>query len=65
MNNENVYHIWPDNTWCRAENLEEYLKFMSDDYVSVVVPYKFDEDGMPTYSDAVVMYLSGLWGRKE
>jgi len=24
---------WPDGTWCRLEDLEEYLTFMSDDFM--------------------------------
>lgn len=25
-------HYWPDGTWCYAEDLEEYLLSMSDDF---------------------------------
>jgi len=32
---ENVYHVWPDETLCVPEELEEYLTFMSDDYLTV------------------------------
>ena len=24
--------IWSDGTWCDYDDLEDYLKFMSDDY---------------------------------
>jgi coproporphyrinogen III oxidase-like Fe-S oxidoreductase len=30
-----MIHVWPDNTFCEPEDLEEYLKFMSDDYITV------------------------------
>lgn len=33
MNNEDLI-VWPDNSWCYAENLEEY-PWKSDDYVLV------------------------------
>lgn len=49
MNNENVYHIWPDDTICKSEDLEEYLTFMSDDYITIVAPEGFDEDNIPAY----------------
>lgn len=65
MSSENVYHMWPDDTWCRAEDLEEYLTFMSDDYVSVVVPDGFDEDNIPTYSLLVIGHLKQLWDRDK
>jgi len=32
---ENVYHVWPDETLCVPEELEEYLTFTSDDYLTV------------------------------
>lgn len=33
MNNEDLV-VWPDNSWCYAEDLEEY-PWKSDDYVLV------------------------------
>ena len=24
--------VWPDGTWCLETDIEEYLRFMSDDY---------------------------------
>lgn len=33
MNNEDLI-IWPDNSWCYAEDIEEY-PWKSDDYVLV------------------------------
>lgn len=62
MNNENVYHIWPDDTICRPEDLEEYLTFMSDDYISVVAPEGFDESDIPAYSIIAMGNLRQLWG---
>jgi len=35
MNSEDLI-IWPDNSWCYAEELEEYT-WKSDDYVLVSV----------------------------
>ena len=29
---EHTYVVWPDNTVCEWEDLEEYLQFQSDDY---------------------------------
>lgn len=62
MNNENVYHIWPEDTICRSEDLEEYLTFMSDDYITIVAPEGFDENNIPTYSHLVMGHLRQLWG---
>jgi hypothetical protein len=28
----NMFCIWADGTWCEREQLELYLKFMSDDF---------------------------------
>lgn len=53
MNNENVYHIWPDDTICRSEDLEEYLAFMSDDYITIVAPEGFDEGDILTYYEGM------------
>jgi hypothetical protein len=36
--------IWPDDTWCELEYVEEY-QFLSDDYAVMVVPDTFLEDG--------------------
>lgn len=62
MSKENVYHIWPDDTWCRSEDLGEYLTFMSDDYITIVASDEFDEDNIPTYSSMVMGHLRQLWG---
>lgn len=62
MNNENIYHIWPDDTWCRSEDLEEYLTFMSDDYITIVVSDELDEGDIPTYSNLVIGHLKQVWG---
>lgn len=36
----NLY-VWPEGSWCYAEDLESYLQFMSDDYqvheISIIV----------------------------
>ena len=36
MDKDGDYHLvvkWPDGTWCEMEQLEEFLTFMSDDYI--------------------------------
>jgi len=36
MDEEDDYHLvakWPCGTWCELEVLEEFLGFMSDDYI--------------------------------
>lgn len=30
-------HYWPDDVWCAAEDLQEYVDFMSDDYATITV----------------------------
>ncbi len=32
MNNQHVIAVWPDGTWCEADEIEEFLTSMSDDY---------------------------------
>lgn len=29
------YYLWPDGTTCYEEDLEDYLRFMSDDYIAI------------------------------
>ncbi len=29
---EDQVALWSDGSWCEAEDLESYLRFMSDDY---------------------------------
>jgi len=36
--------VWPDGTWCEADELEAYLSFMSDDFCVVQVPEAADWD---------------------
>lgn len=47
-----IYCIWPDDTYCTHEELEEYLTFMSDDYVKVNVE-EDDEEEIPTYDEVM------------
>lgn len=35
--------VWPDGTICDLEDLDEYLTFMSDDYVVEIVDESEDE----------------------
>jgi hypothetical protein len=30
-----TYYLWPDGTTCYEEDLEDYLRFMSDDYIKI------------------------------
>lgn len=40
-------YIWPDGTECDEEDLEDFLKFMSDDYAVILtkVPEDLDQEG--------------------
>ncbi len=45
-----LIYLWPDGTWCREEDLEEYLGFMSDDFeVHQVLAY--DEHDNPCHTE--------------
>ena len=33
--NQINYYFWSDGTWCIEEDLDDYLLFMSDDYVII------------------------------
>lgn len=35
-------HIWPDGTYCEGHELEEFLKWKSDDYRTVTIDDTFD-----------------------
>lgn len=47
-----VYHIWPCDTWCREEDLEEYLSFMSDDYITIKAVNEPEDYEVPSYDEA-------------
>lgn len=32
MRNDGYIYVWPCGTWCYAEDLEDYLSWLSDDY---------------------------------
>jgi len=49
---DNVYHVWPDDTMCTPEDLEEYLTFMSDDYLTC----HCDVEDVPKYDDIVTLF---------
>jgi hypothetical protein len=34
--NDYIY-VWCDGTWCEEADLEEYMDFMSDDYIKISV----------------------------
>ena len=45
-----LIYLWPDGTWCREEDLEECLDFMSDDFeVHQVLAY--DEHDNPCHTE--------------
>ena len=48
-----VYHIWPCDTWCSEEDLEAYLSFMSDDYITIKVVNEPEDYEPPRYDEAV------------
>lgn len=37
-------YVWPDGTECDEEDLEEFLKFMSDDYAIILIKAREDLD---------------------
>ena len=48
-----VYHIWPCDTWCSEEELEDFLSFMSDDYITISVLDELEDYEVPSYNEAV------------
>lgn len=36
------FHIWPDGTFCKDHELEEFLQWKSDDYRTVEISDTFD-----------------------
>lgn len=48
--NDDLIYLWPDGTWCRKEDLEEYLSFMSDDF-EVRQALAYDEHGNPCHTE--------------
>ena len=42
-------HIWPDGTWCHAEDLHE-MRWMSDDYSTLSLPEEATEDDVDTFA---------------
>lgn len=42
--------IWPDDTSCEIADLEDFLTFMSDDYIIVYIDYM---DEIPLYDEAI------------
>lgn len=43
-----LFHVWPCNTVCTAADLEDYLTFMSTDYINVSMPDE-DIEAVPSY----------------
>ena len=31
-------YLWPEGTWCTNSELDEYLEFMSDDFLKIRLP---------------------------
>ena len=48
-----AYHIWPCDTWCSEENLEKYLLFMSDDYITINIANESEDFEIPSYDEAI------------
>lgn len=48
-----VYYVWPDGTTCAEEHLEDYLQFMSDDYLTVRMSSNSTEEDVPSYDELV------------
>lgn len=42
MTTQTIY-IWPDNSWCYREDLEDMLSFNSDDFMRIEMPESFDD----------------------
>lgn len=58
MNNEDLV-IWPDNSWCYAEEVEEY-PWKSDDYMVVSIDdpkYEYFHNCMVLYDEVINCYL--------
>lgn len=36
--------VWPDDTWCYLEDLEEYLTWHSDDYLYLTMTEEIFEE---------------------
>lgn len=34
---------WPDNDWCYEDELQEWLDYKSDDFITLTVPSETDE----------------------
>ena len=51
---ENVYHVWPCDTVCTPDDLQEYLTFMSDDYLTCHCDVE-DIDNVPKYDDIATL----------
>lgn len=47
-----LFHVWPCNTVCAAADLEDYLTFMSTDYITVSTPHE-DIDAVPSYNECI------------
>lgn len=59
-----LYCVWPDDTVCEWDELEDYLLFMSDDFVTVSLPDNLDESHVPSYDaltrEAVIVRKNAL-----
>lgn len=63
-----VYHIWPCDTWCSEEDLEEYLSFMSDDYITINVEDEPEDYEVPRYDEAIengLVYRGSIGAEEE
>lgn len=46
------FHLWPDGTKCAHEDLEEYLTYMSNDYLTIMCDGE-DIDEVPNWNEVI------------
>ncbi len=49
-----TFHVWPDDVTCPTEDLEEYLGFKSDDYLTYSITDETIEVE-PTYNEVATL----------
>lgn len=56
MSNYEEMCVWPDYTVCAKEELDDYLDFMSDDYVVIRIDLDEIEDFPCIHNQAIALY---------